>query len=139
MKRYAFTDESGNSGLNLFDTAQETFWTGTLIAYSDIDAKHKGFHKELLTVVGKGEIHGAEQGFGGIEKIASRLSWFIREKKLQFSFGRIHKPFLAASKLFDLAFDSGTNAAMPPQAYGVRQLRLLNLMHYIQLLNINDL
>jgi hypothetical protein len=78
-------------------------------------------------------------GFGGIEKIASRLNWFIREKKLQFSFGRIHKPFLAASKLFDLAFDSGTNPAMPPQAYGVRQLRLLNLMHFIQLLNINDL
>jgi hypothetical protein len=63
MKRYAFTDESGNSGLNLFDTAQETFWTGTLIAYSDIDAKYKGFHKELLAAVGKKEIHGCRVGF----------------------------------------------------------------------------
>jgi hypothetical protein len=139
MRCFAFTDESGNSGLNLFDTDQETFWTGTLIAYGDVDKKHTSFHKELLATVRKNELHGAELGFGGLEKIASRLSWFIREKKLSFSFGRVHKPFLACSKLFDLAFDSGANKAMPPLTYAVRHLRLINLLHFVQLLTLEDL
>jgi len=139
MRCYAYTDESGNSGLRLFDVDQETFWTGTLIAFADVDAKYKTFHKELLDTVGKTELHGSELGFGGIEKIGGRLSWFIREKKLHFTFGRVHKPFLAASKLFDLVFDSGANAAMPSHGYGIRQLRLINLMHFVQLLTLDDL
>jgi hypothetical protein len=41
--------------------------------------------------------------------------------------------------MFDLAFDSGANPAVPPQAYGVRQLRLINLLHFAQLLTTEDL
>jgi hypothetical protein len=139
MKCYAYTDESGNSGLKLFDVDQDAFWTGTLVAFADVDTKYRSFHKELLAAVGKEELHGSKLGFKGINTIAARLSWFIREKKLHFSFARVHKPFLAASKLFDLAFDSGANPAMPPHAYGVRQLRLLNAMHFVQLLTLDDL
>ena len=50
MRCYAFTDESDNTGLNLFDTDQESFWSGTLIAFVDIDAKYMSIHKELLTL-----------------------------------------------------------------------------------------
>src|SRR5437879_990050 len=107
MKCYAYTDESGHSGLELFKTDQEMFWTGTLISFADVDSKYKSFQKELLDTVGKAELHGNDLGFGRIEKIAGRLSWFIREKKMRFSFGQVHKPFLAATKLFDLVFDSG--------------------------------
>jgi hypothetical protein len=139
MQRYAYTDESGNSGLKLFDSGQDRFWTGTLIAYADVDTRYARFHKELLALAGKTELHGAELGFGGIEKIAGRLAAFIREKKLRFAFGCVDKPYLAATKLFDLAFDSGANPAMPTHAYGVQQLRLLNLMHFVQLLKEEDL
>jgi hypothetical protein len=139
MKCYAYTDESGHSGLELFRTDQESFWTGTLIAFSDVDVKYARFHKELLDTVGKTELHGNELGFGRIEKIAGRLSWFIREKKIHFSFGRVHKPFLAATKLFDFVFDSGSNKAMPTIGYNVRHLRLINLMHFVQLLEEGDL
>ena len=66
------------------------------------------------------------------------MSWFIREKKL-FFFTRVHKPFLACSKFFDLVFDSGTNKAMPGHAYGVRDLRLMNLLHFVQLLTLEDM
>lgn len=139
MKRFAFIDESGNSGLHLFDSDQEMFWTGTLIAYSDIDTKYASFRKELLATVSKGELHDADLGFGGIDKIASWSSWFLREKKISFLFRRVHKPFLAATKLFDLVFDSGANMAMPTHAYAVRHLRLINLMHFVQLLDFEDL
>lgn len=139
MRCYAFTDESGNTGLNLFDTDQESFWTGTLIAFVDLDARYKSLHKELLTLAGESELHGAHLGFGGIEKIAARLAWFIREKKLLFSFVRVHKPFLAAAKLFDLAFDAGNNPAMVSHVYWTRVLRAMTLMHFLQLLDLADL
>jgi hypothetical protein len=38
LSRYAYTDESGNTGLNLFDKNQPIFWTGTLVAYADVDS-----------------------------------------------------------------------------------------------------
>lgn len=139
MKCFSYTDESGNSGQNLFDPAQETFWTGTVIAFADADKKYRSVHQELLTAVGATELHGAELGFGRIEKIAERLAVFIREKKLRFSFVRVHKPHLAAAKMFDLVFDSGNNPAVPSHAYGVKQLRLINLMHFEQLLTEEDL
>jgi len=139
MKCFVFADESGNSGLKLFDDGQDTFWSGTVIAFADLDRKYATFHRELLGLVGKPELHGNELGFGRIEKIAGRLAWFIREKKLRFSFVRIFKPYLATTKLFDLAFDSGVNPAVPPHAYNVRHLRFINLLHFSQLLTTEDL
>lgn len=139
MKCYAYADESGNSGLKLFGGEQDTFWTGTLISFADLDRKYTSFHRELLELAGKSELHGNELGFGRVERIAGRLAWFIREKKLRFSFVRIFKPYLAATKLFDLAFDSGANPAVPPHAYAVRHLRLINLLHFAQMLTVEDL
>jgi hypothetical protein len=139
MERYAYTDESGNSGIKLFDSGQDVFWTGTLISFAEMDSKYRTFHMELLTAVADRELHGSKLGFSGIEKIASRLAWFIREKNLKFSFGRLDKGFLAAAKLFDLAFDSGNNPGMPTHTYGIQQLRLLTQMHFVQLLAEEDL
>jgi hypothetical protein len=139
MKCYAYADESGNSGLKLFGDQQDTFWTGTLISFSDLDSRYAAFHRELLQLAGKSELHGNELGFGRIEKIAGRMAWFIREKKIRFSFVRIFKPYLATTKMFDLAFDSGVNPAVPPQSYGIRQLRLINVLHFSQLLTTEDL
>ena len=118
MKCFAYTDESGNSGLKLFDSGQDVFWTGTLIAYADVDVRYLRFHNELLKLAGTQELHGKELRFHGIEKIAARLAAVIREKKLRFAFARLDKHFLAATKLFDLAFDSGANPGMPTHAYG---------------------
>lgn len=139
MKCYAYTDESGNSGLKLFGDGQDTFWTGTMLSFSDLDQRYASFHRELLQLAEKPELHGNELGFGRIERIAGRMAWFIREKKLHFSFVRVFKPYLATTKFFDLAFDSGTNPAVPPQAYSVRLLRLINLLHFAQLLTTDDL
>jgi hypothetical protein len=138
MKRFAYTDESGNSGLKLFDSGQDIFWTGTLISHEDLDLHCQSIHKELLVLAGIAELHGADLGFGGIEKIAGRLCTLIGEKDLLFVFGRVDKKFLAGAKLFDLAFDSGTNPAMPTHVYGVQQLRLMAMMHFVQILSEED-
>ncbi len=139
ISRFAYTDESGNTGLNLFDEAQPTFWTGTLVAYADIDQRYGRYHKELLAITGRAEIHGAELGMHGIEKIADRILCLAKEKKLHFLFSRVDKGYLAAAKMFDLVFDSGTNMAMPTHAYAIQQLRLINNLHFVQMLEGDDL
>ena len=58
MKCYAYADESGNSGLKLFADQQDTFWTATLISFADLDRKYGRFHRELLELCGKPELHG---------------------------------------------------------------------------------
>jgi hypothetical protein len=138
MKYFAYADESGHSGLKLFDVKEDTFWTGTVISVRDLDAKFKAFHNELLGTVQQPELHGNELGLGRIDKIATRLCWFIREKRLRFSFVRVHKPYLGAAKLFDLIFDSGANPAVPWQAYNVQQLRQITVMHFLELLTEED-
>ena len=139
MNYFAYADESGHSGLKLFDVREDTFWTGTVVSVRDLDINFKTFHKELLDRAGKPELHGNDLGLGRIDKIASRLCWFIRERKLRFSFVRVHKPYLAAAKLFDIAFDSGANPAVPWQTYNVQHLRQIMVMHFLQLLTEEDL
>jgi hypothetical protein len=139
MNVFAYTDESGNSGLELFNTDQRVFWTGTLISPRELDSAERAFHKELLDTVGDSELHGAKLGFPGLEKIAARVAWFVRHRKLRFSYSRIDKQFLAATKFVDLVLDSGNNLAVPGHTYGVRLLRLLNAMHLVQLLDRQDL
>ena len=39
MRCNAYADESGNSGLKLFGDQQDTFWTGTLVSFADVDRK----------------------------------------------------------------------------------------------------
>ncbi len=93
LSRYAYTDESGNTGLNLFDPDQPAFWTGTLVAYDDVDTDYKGLHEELLKRAGVKELHGAELGFKGIEKIAKRVRLILQRKRIHFLFGRVDKRF----------------------------------------------
>jgi hypothetical protein len=139
MKRYAYTDETGHSGLKLFDSGQDTFWTGTLISYADMDTQYMSDYQKLLSLAGVKELHGNELGFGGIEKIAARVTLFIKKRGIEFAFSRVHKHHLAATKLFDLVFDSGSNPAVPPQAYGIQQLRYISTLHFIQLLEEDEL
>ncbi len=63
----------------------------------------------------------------------------LTRKRIHFLFGRVDKKFLAATKFFDLVFDSGTNLAVSGHTYGFQQLRLINTMHFVQLLTYEDL
>ena len=49
---FAYTDESGNTGQNLFDPAQPYFFTGTLLTKADVDVEGVKLHSELLARLG---------------------------------------------------------------------------------------
>ena len=69
----AYSDESGNSGSNLFDEAQPWFWTGTLIAAPNIDRVGSSAVGALCGRLGVAELHGKDLGLGRIEAIADDL------------------------------------------------------------------
>jgi hypothetical protein len=97
-----YSDETGNSGNNLFDSGQPEFWTGTLICGTDLDRAGAAIHAECLKLTGRPELHGNALGLSGIEKIASLPQEFFGRDECHFLFTRIEKNTLASAKLFDV-------------------------------------
>ena len=69
---YGWTDESGNSGLNLFDQGQPMFWSGTLLS-SDNLGSITSPHSEWLQMVGDKELHGQSLSFEKLNSIADSI------------------------------------------------------------------
>lgn len=109
-----YTDESGNTGKNLFDDAQPYFWTGTVISSEDLDAKSAELAKNLRKILGVKELHGKDLRFQGIGRIALKLLEFIEENDCTFLFTRIEKEHIATIRLAEMLFDSDYNKAVSP-------------------------
>jgi hypothetical protein len=133
----AFTDETGNTGLNLFDPKQPFFWTGTLLTTVDWDSVPREIHQACLDRAGCPELHGNHLGLQGIERIAGRLIQLFRRYKTQFLFTRLEKRHFAATKFVDTLLDSGLNKAVSNFHYGIRFNRLY-LAHVITALLDSD-
>ena len=71
---YAYIDETGNTGHNLFDIAQPDFFTAALISKGDFDIAHGSTVQRLAHKLGTDALHGRELGFGGLEKSAKTCS-----------------------------------------------------------------
>jgi hypothetical protein len=135
----AYTDESGNSGNNLFDKNQPDFWTGTLITPVNLEKLAAPVVAKCLQIVKQSELHGNALGLGGIDKIARPLLDLFVETHSRFLFTKIEKKHLAGTKFADALLDSGTNQAMGLQQYGPRAARLPLTLQLIQLLDDKDL
>ncbi len=135
----AYTDESGNSGNNLFDENQPNFWTGTLVTQTNLEAIAAPVVAECLRIVDRKELHGNALGLGGINKIAVHLIRLFVETKSRFLFTKIEKTHLAGTKFADALLDSGTNQAMSLVQYGPPAARLPLALQLIQLLKKADL
>jgi hypothetical protein len=134
----AFTDETGNSGLNLFDRNQPFFWTGTLLTPIDWDSLPSAIHKACLERAGCGELHGNHLGLQGIEKIAGQLIKLFQRYKARFIFTRLEKRHFAALKFVDTLLDSGLNKAVSNFHYGLRFNRLYLAHIVVALLDSAD-
>lgn len=134
----AFTDETGNSGLNLFDRAQPFFWTGTLLTPIDWDQLPREIHEACLRRAGCPEMHGNQLGLGGIEPIAGKLMQLLFRYKASFLFTRIEKKHLVGTKFVDTLLDSGLNKAVANFHYGIRFNRLYLAHILVALLDTDD-
>jgi hypothetical protein len=121
---FAYTDESGNTGVNIFDEQQPIFWTGTLISPVDLDRVGTLQHTAWCRSLGVKELHAADLRLPRIEKISGELSEFLETHDSRFIFTRIEKRHLAITKFADTLLDSGVNKAVSNIHYANKFFRL---------------
>ena len=66
-------DESGNTGMNLFDANQRRLSYGVLSSRLNVDALGKSAHREMTGRLGVDALHANEMGVGGLAKIEDVL------------------------------------------------------------------
>ena len=112
-KLFAWADESGNSGLNVFDTGQPMFWSGTLISPMDLDTG-ASVHADWLSATQSTELHGKTLHFSGLNKIADSVRDFLRRNSCKFVLTRIEKEFHVITTFVTIVFDSDVNETVAP-------------------------
>jgi hypothetical protein len=122
---FAYVDESGNTGKNIFDQAQPDYYTAALVNKGDFDATYGERIKAIAQKVGAEAIHANELGLGRLEEIAGDLHALLAASKAHFFVGRVEKSYLLATKMFDVLFDSGENAAVAWHNYNIRPLKIM--------------
>jgi hypothetical protein len=121
---FAFIDETGNTGQNLFDESQPTFITAALITRSDFDQVYGQATKALAWQLGAEQLHARQLGTDRLEQVAAGLLSILKKADARFFLSRVEKRYLATTKLVDTIFDSGENLAVPWHAYNFRFLRI---------------
>ena len=111
---FAYTDESGNTGQNLFDETQPHFWTGTLLTNADVDLTGQTVHQTWLSNLGVSELHGYALGIRKINRISAVLKVLLQTHTSRFVFTQIEKRFHAAARLSFTILDSDFNKAVSP-------------------------
>lgn len=122
---FAYVDETGNTGANLFDADQPLFLTAALITKSDFDVARKHDFGRICRKLGIQSLHASELGFGRLDEVAGALLKLLKKADARFFISRVEKRYLLATKIFDTFFDSGENPAVPWQTYNIRPLRLI--------------
>ena len=87
----AYTDETGNSGMQMFDANQPYFWTGTLLTPVDWELLPSAIHQACLERARCNELHANKLGLSGIERIAGKLINLFSRYGARFLFTRIEK------------------------------------------------
>jgi hypothetical protein len=122
---YAYVDETGNTGHNIFDENQPDFYTAALITRGDFDGNFAADVKAIADKLGVEHLHGKQLGVHRIESVGNDLIRVLKMAKAEFFVSRVEKRYLLATKVFDTFFDSGENAAVGWQHYNIRPLRLM--------------
>ena len=131
---FAYIDEAGHTGPNLFDSAQPMFYYGVISCKVDFDLVYGDRMRRLAASVGATSLHGNELGPEKIEGILAEVQQILRVSDSRFDLSKVNKIDLAVTKLFDTVFDPGENVAVPWQAYNMvafRNVLLLKLAHVL--------
>lgn len=121
---FAFVDETGHTGSNIFDKAQPDFLLGALVTKSNFSVVHRSSIRSICNRVGVTSLHAAVIGPGPIEDAAPDILRLLKKIDARFFISRVEKRYLLAAKFYDTFFDSGENPAVPWSVYNIRLLRM---------------
>lgn len=122
---FAYVDESGNTGKNIFDVSQPDFFTAALVSKGEFDRHYGAQVAAVAESVGAKAIHANELGLGRLEDVADTFLDIVMDADAHFFVSRVEKRYLLATKMFDVLFDSGENAAVAWHNYNVRPLKII--------------
>ncbi|MDQ0563202.1 hypothetical protein QO004_005011 [Rhizobium mesoamericanum] len=122
---FAFVDETGNTGHNIFDEKQPDFFTAALITRGNFDALYGTRVAAISSALGQSSLHAKDLGVHRLESVSRDILKLLVASKAMFFLSRVEKKYLLVTKMFDSIFDSGENAAMSWHHYNVRMLRLI--------------
>jgi hypothetical protein len=112
-----YVDESGQSGLNLFDSDQPVLYYGVLSSPLDLNVSARPFVESMRRILGVDRLHASELGIARLSRIAHQLDTIQRKNKITFDVYRILKKDHAVICFFDQVFDQGLNKAVPWTSY----------------------
>ena len=135
---YAYVDESGNTGLNLFDPVQPYFLSVAMSSPVDFDKVYRERLTDIAQRAGVKYLHASEMGVHGVETIARSVMDLVEFSQVRFYFASVNKPHVAAMKFFDAIFDPWENPAAPRHTYIVRNLKFLLLLKFVAILDEED-
>ena len=92
-------DESGNTGMNLFDANQCRLSYGVLSSRLNVDALGKSAHREMMRRLGVNALHANEMGVGGLAEIEDVLQALQKRFRFGFDYYYIDKPVHALGKV----------------------------------------
>lgn len=136
---FAFIDESGNTGPNLFDSEQPVFYSVAVISKRDLDIEYAGEFSRLANLCGASTLHAAELGGAALEKVLPEIQRMIKRDNVRFFLGVLVKRDSVLAKLADTLLDSHDNRAVPWSAYNFRGLRLMLVFKLSVVANENSL
>ena len=114
---YFYVDESGQTGLNLFDAAQPVLYYGVLSSTHDLNVSARDKVESLRLKLGVERLHANELGVEKLTSVVDELDVIQKEFGLSFDIYRVSKVDHAAICFFDQVFDQGLNKAVPWSAY----------------------
>lgn len=126
---YFYVDESGHTGLNLFDENQPNLYYGVLSSKINLDVAAKQKVISIRKKVGVNRLHAAELGNKKLVTIFKDIEYLKKRYDLRFDIYKVAKPDHALISFFDQVFDQGVNPAVPWLSYWtpLRYVLLLKL------------
>ncbi len=97
---YCYVDESGNTGLELFDASQSVLYYGLLTAKANLDVVAEPLMKELRQRLAVNRLHANELGVARLTTIADKIAQFSKKNDLRFSMLQVNKPDHALISFF---------------------------------------
>ncbi|EGQ9353923.1 TPA: DUF3800 domain-containing protein [Vibrio parahaemolyticus] len=131
---YFYVDDSGQTGLELFDKNQPFLYYGVLSSKVNLDELALPSVQKLRKRLGVERLHAAELGNGRLVEIVDDLEVLRKKFDIKFDFYRIAKADHAIISFFDQVFDQGVNPAVPWTAYWT-PLRYVLLLKLASLFN----
>ncbi|UWQ16667.1 DUF3800 domain-containing protein [Jannaschia sp. M317] len=122
---FAYVDETGNTGKNIFDPDQPDFFTGALITKTNFDVLHGKTLQSISIRAGVPALHASVVGMGPVENAAGDILSLLKKIDARFFVSRVEKRYLLATKVYDIFFDSGENPAASWSAYNIKPLKMI--------------